>query len=955
MNYARYFTLLILFTCLSGLFAARVWDASASRKHYDPAPRLAYEAARADSATGFDVQKYVITLNISQSPNFISGNVLATVLAEDNLPSISYELVGLNVTEVRVNGQVSTYTHAGGLLTIPVFANANDSFQTQVFYSGTPQLSGNAYNVGMYFQPNSIFTISDPDAARFWWPCYDHPWDKAVVDLIISLRSDWKVAANGLRESIVEHGDGTATTTWRGWHPMTTYLVCITAGPYVEIAQTALNGNLPILNFVTQNQAANALIDLANLPEMIDYYSGLFGPYPFEKYGNATVSMSTFGAMEHQTMTTLGNYIITGNHTHELTIAHELVHQWYGNAVSFLDFKDVWLSEGFATYGEHLWVDHVDGWQAACDYVLSSYHQYYKNWENSYGAATIYDPAFTSYFSPPSYEKAASVLHMLRLKLGDDLFFQLLQQWFSSYRDGNVITSEFQAMAEGISGLDLQQFFQQWIFGKGIPSVRYRVMHKPATQELKVFAQSSSPTTTSFEVDLPFKLFNSSGSDSLLVKATPEGYANLYDDISTFDSLTANHNNWTLLQSVEEEAPRLIGAFPIPWGISVHWQGFSEAVNYKIYYREQGASTWTVVNEYWPCTQTHHSIVQLLNYQPYEVMIKAIDAEGFMSVESNILTATPRNFAFDNRLLVVDETRDGTGANISPTDAMVDDFYAAALWEYNFDEWDVANLGLPAIENLSLYRAILWHADDFSQNLAQDAEDVICNYLIGGGQMIFSGWRSAGTFSPEFWQIIAPEDPIEVFYDNAACLISASGLWWPDLVVDQSKLAATWNGMLPMINTFETTAEGLFIAQMPDGFNGTGRKAAIDLDRIFIYGFPLYFMEAEGVQEAVTRMMNRIVISTEDEQIPAAQMTLNVAPNPFNPSTKLQFSMPQAAKASLKLYNMKGQLLQVLHEGLLAKGNHSYTLELPNLPSAIYIISFEAAGKRLHKRISLLK
>jgi aminopeptidase N len=227
------------------------------KEHRKPAnmPRSGgTDSARAEIDTGFDVQKYTINISISQDPNHISGNVLAEVYAEDNLTEIVYDLIGLNVSEVRVNNAVVPYTHDQGLIHIPLAVSAGETFTTQVFYSGSPQLSGAPYNVGMYFRPNSIFTVSDPNAGRFWWPSYDHPWDKAVIDLIITMRSDWKVAANGIRESIVNNGDGTATTTWRGEHPMTTYLVCLTAGNYQEIPQTALQGELPIMNFVSPGQ-----------------------------------------------------------------------------------------------------------------------------------------------------------------------------------------------------------------------------------------------------------------------------------------------------------------------------------------------------------------------------------------------------------------------------------------------------------------------------------------------------------------------------------------------------------------------------------------------------------------------------------------------------------------------------------------------------------------------------
>ena len=957
MKAARFLIFLCLSTCLSSMFASRIWDASASRKYNFSQLGSGFQDAKADSATGFDVQKYEITLAISQNPNFVEGNVLATVLAEQSLNAINYELVGLAVSQVLVNGNPATYTHTDGIVSIAVNASPNQTFETQVFYSGTPQLSGGAYNVGMYFQTNSIFTISDPDAGRYWWPCYDHPWDKAVVDLIITMRSDWKVAANGLREGIVDNGNGTATTTWRGQNPMTTYLVCITAGPYQEIVQSAMNGQVPIQNFVTQNQYNNALVDFANLPAMIDYFSTLFGAYPFEKYGNATVSMSTFGAMEHQTMTTLGNYIITGNQTHELTVAHELAHQWYGNAVSFLDFPHVWLSEGFATYSEHLWVDHEEGWQAACNYVLSNYHQYYTNWENSYGAAVIYNPSFGNYFAPPSYEKAASVLHMLRLKMGDAQFFQLLQQWFSTYRDGNVVTAEFQAMAESISGLDLAQFFQQWIYGSGIPSVTLQLLHKEETSQLKVIAQSSSPTATSFAVDFPIKLSGTSGSDSLLVHATADEYINLFSNVSSFDELSLNHNNWTLLREISEIRPRLISAIGYSESARLQWEYFPGVECYEVYYRTSGSEDWIEL-DVGPIHLNYATLHQLSPNQEYEFMIRGMDNDGFLTRPSNILTARPVYLDLYKPLLVVDETRDGSGTDLSPDDSMVDDFYAAAISPYEYDEWDVATQGLPTLDDLSAYHTVIWHADDFTQNLAFEAENTLLSYIYGCGNLIFSGWRSMSSFSEVFWLNLLFDD-YSIYYDNAACL---TGLIcdeyndYPPLAIDQTKLAAPWNGMLPMINTFDTHYEGMYYAEMPESFNGANKKAGIKIGNSnWLMGFPLFYMEEAGVRNLMQNLLAVTNTAVEDAQSPAIQMALSVYPNPFNPSTKILFSMPNAGNARLKLYNVKGQLLEVLADELYSQGKHNLAMDMSEYASGIYILSLESAGKKLQKRITLMK
>lgn len=955
MRRAKYLFIIMLLLCGSAFAASRDWDLTHARKYnniqrYSPK----YQAARADSATGFDVQKYEITLSISQDPNYIQGKVLATVLAESALPSITYELVGLTVSGVKVNGSPSTYTHANGLLTIPVNAQMNDTFTTEVFYSGTPQLSGAPYNCGMIFRSNAIFTISDPDAGRFWWPCYDHPWDKAVIDLIITLRSDWKVAANGLRESIIDNGDGTSTSTWRGSHPMTTYLVCITAGPYVEIPQTALNGELPILNFVSSSQYNNALTDLSRLPLMIDYYSELFGTYPFEKYGNATVNMSTFGAMEHQTMTTLGNYIITGTQSQELVIAHELAHQWFGNAVSFLDFPDVWLSEGFATYSEHLWVDKTEGWQSACDYVLSSYHNYYKNWEANRTPPAIYNPDFANYFSPPSYEKAASVLHMLRLKMGDPLFFEFLQDWFATYKHGNVITSEFQQMAETHLDQDLTQFFQQWIFGTGIPSVQLTPLLKPSAQQMKVIATSTSPTATDFVVDLPLKLTQTAGADSLLITASPEGQSNLFEDVQSFGEIIPNYHNWTLLKEIEIISPQLTRALGSFEAIKLYWQSFSGATGYQAYYRPLGSENWLPANQGGTNHLNSCYVIGLDSGMEYELKLIALMPDGFQSLDSNVLRATTNVLPFTYELLVVDETRDGNGNPLNPTDEMVDTFYAAALAEHEYHEWDVAAEGLPSLEVLGNYRTTIWHADDNNQNLAWEMEDTLIEYLHNRGNLIIGGWRCAASFSDDFWSFVAPHTTR--YYDQAPCLIGVYDTEFPDLTLDQSKLPAAWNGMLPMVSTFSGSIHDFYQVDMPEGFNGTGKCAATRIgDRSWFMGVPLYYFEQQGVKELLDFFILLTNTAISEEVQSPALLSLKSYPNPFNPSTNITFDLPSAGKASLKVYNIKGQMVKLLADESFAKGSHTLSLELPAKPSGIYILALESNGKRITKRISLVK
>jgi hypothetical protein len=930
-------------------------------------PATAESHDRADSLTGFDVLSYDLTLSINQASHQINGNVLATVLAEQNLTSIPYNLIGLTVSSVLVNGEAAPYTHSNGIINISLNIPAGQTFTTQVFYSGIPQLSPAPYNIGMIFSGNTVFTISDPDAARYWWPCYDHPWDKAIVHLRITLRSDWKVAANGIRESIVDNGDGTSTTFWTGSHPMATYLACITCGPYEEINQIA--GTVPIQNFVMPNQYNNALSDLANLPDMVNYFSQAFGPYPFEKYGNAVVSMSTYGAMEHQTMTTLGSYIINGNGTYETTIAHELAHQWYGNAVSFLTFKDVWLSEGFATYSEHLWTDHTDGWQAACNYVAANFHQYYINWEAGAGPQVIYDPAFNDYFAPPSYEKAASVLHMLRLKMGNANFFQLLQNWFSSNNSGNVITSEFQAMAESISGQDLDQFFNQWIYSAGIPALEYTVWSNDEWYTpLKIKARTISNTSTPFHIEVPFRFENGAETDSLLVLADPDWYTNYYQNEYGPDAvLTANYHNWTLIRNAVELKPVLAECMPSNSSVLLAWDRFmnNSGLDYLIMRRQMGTTEWQQLNSE-PVSGYSYTDLTAQNGVTYQYAIAAVDTGDWISVLSNVLEATPVTFAFTQNLLVVDETRDGTGANINPNDTMVDDFYAAALSPIVHEDWDVASQGLPGLDILGMYRVVFWHADDFSQNLLADHLNTLGGYLLGGGKVLLSGWKTASILSDTFLQRFGGDPGLT--YDNSPCLISAQSTNYPELAVDPLKTLPAWNNMLPYIYTFSNADDQIYQANMNANAQGDGscialRHADQSSGAEFVFfGFPLYFMQPAGVRGFLQQIIPELLtpVANQDPSLPPAVASLEAYPNPFQSTTEFKLNLPSRETALLKIFNLKGQLVrtiavdaksagttQVLFDGRDGRGNR--------LPSGVYIVRMDHAGQTLVKRISLVK
>jgi aminopeptidase N len=210
-----------------------------------------------------------------------------------------------------------------------------------------------------------VWTLSEPDGARTWWPCKDTPADKAMVEEWWTVPASWTATGNGTLIGTETLPNSRKRFRWRSARPLTTYLVSIAATDYASFSDTytALDGTttMPVTYYVYSEDLTPARESFRNTPAMIAFYAETFGEYPFleDKYGVCAFPWS--GAMEHTTNTSYGYLLIDGGHGNDYVIAHELAHQWWGDSVSPEDWKDVWLNEGFASYSEALWAEHLGG------------------------------------------------------------------------------------------------------------------------------------------------------------------------------------------------------------------------------------------------------------------------------------------------------------------------------------------------------------------------------------------------------------------------------------------------------------------------------------------------------------------------------------------------------------------------------------------------------------------
>ena len=455
----------------------------------DLKPRLALlagmdtrEAAKtASNWREYDVKYYRLELTIDHIGKILYGRVgVSGSAAVTTLDSVMVNLLD-NMTIDSIYNQTGNlaYIHQNDHITVYLdkpYAQDELFFFTTV-YHGTPVV-GNSF-AGFRFSSRSglplITTLSEPFGARSWWPCNDITRDKAdSVDIFVTVDTSLVVSSNGLIVSDVDNGDGTHTTHWNSRYPIAPYLVSLGIHPYAVWHDYYVYGptdSMPIDFYVypDQDQYSRSFFD-GIIAHMIGVLSKPFGQYPFieEKYGCTHFDWN--GAMEHQTNTST---IASAFGYSQPIISHELGHQWWGDLVTCADWHHIWLNEGFATYAEALYFEADSG---------SVYYHAYMNGFDYGGGGSIYIQDTTdlwNIFGARVYDKGGWVLHMLRHVVGDSLFFDALTEYRRQYGWSYASTEDFQAVVETISGLDLDYFFQEWIYGTFRPEYRYSYLWEP--------------------------------------------------------------------------------------------------------------------------------------------------------------------------------------------------------------------------------------------------------------------------------------------------------------------------------------------------------------------------------------------------------------------------------------------------------------------------------------------
>jgi aminopeptidase N len=412
---------------------------------------------------GYDVSHYSLTLGYEPASNQLAGTAVITATATQDLSRFDLDLRGFSISRLEVNGQAATFTREGEqeLVITPSAGLASGSqFTVTIDYAGTPPIvtDPDGSIEGWVPTDDGAFVVGEPQGSPGWYPANDNPRDKARYDFSVTVPEGLTVMANGVLVSHVTTAGKTAWV-WRETDPMAPYLATATLGVFdLTISQV---GDIP--SYVAVDPTLSKGNVLRKLPEIVKLYESIYGSYPFNAVGSIVDDAKIVGySLETQTKP------VYDRMPDEATVAHELSHMWFGDSVTLTQWPDIWLHEGFATWSEWIWSEYSGNKTA---------QKYFDNLYNTPAQDTAFwtpppaDPGTPAFmFNGTIYYRGGMTLQALRQKVGDFAFFQIMRGWATQNRYGNVTTPQFISLAEQISGMQLDHFFDVWLYQPAKPT-----------------------------------------------------------------------------------------------------------------------------------------------------------------------------------------------------------------------------------------------------------------------------------------------------------------------------------------------------------------------------------------------------------------------------------------------------------------------------------------------------
>lgn len=517
------------------IWSAQVYGQEVACSHYKTIIKQSFNKTTVASPEEdqYDVKYVKLDIALTDTGVNISGNATTrSVVTATSMTAYVFELTPqLTIDSVLING-VSQAVNTNGDVRRVVLSSPlaqNTLFTAQVFYHGTPE-KGNGFFTRLGLNQykteaegiNVTYTLSEPYMSKDWWPCKQSLQDKIDSAAIwITVPDSTKAGSNGMLKQITPMPGNKLRYEWHTQYPIAYYLLSVAVAKYKDYSyKVALPGvadSMLVQNYIYDVGDISPLLktQLDSTTQMLQYFSEIFGVYPFykEKYGHCIAPL--FGGMEHQTMTTCGN---TGGGL----VAHELAHQWFGDHVTCATWKDIWLNEGFASYAEYLFYERYRGKNAA-DARMNSFHTSVLDKED--GNGKVYGDDTTSidriFSGRLSYNKPAAVLHMLRYEIANDsLFFAVLKTYQQNFANRNASTHDFLLLLNSVTGKDWAYFISQWIYNQGAPAFSLQWNKLGNTVFLNLAQRSTHPASIAmFNTSVDVKFIATDGDTTIRLRS----------------------------------------------------------------------------------------------------------------------------------------------------------------------------------------------------------------------------------------------------------------------------------------------------------------------------------------------------------------------------------------------------------------------------------------------------
>ncbi|TDX00296.1 M1 family metallopeptidase [Dinghuibacter silviterrae] len=417
-----------------------------------------------------DMQHYTFALTLSDTTNRIHGVAAVTVRFNSARTWFRLDLAGrMRVSSVREGRKKVPFLQDAGALSLRVKARKRSRHTYRIVYAGTPSdgliISTNKYGSRTFFGDNW------PDRAHQWLPCVDRPGDKAGLDFIVTAPDHYRVIAPGIKTEDVLLSEHLRRTHWVEKVPVPTKVMVIGVAEFAISPQVFIQG-IPVNAYVFPQNRERGFRDYAWADSILPFYIRKVGPYAYEKLANVQ-SKTIFGGMENASAIFYSETSVGSRGVEEL-MAHEIAHQWFGDAVTETDYRHLWLSEGFATYMTHLYMEDRYGPDTLRKGMAADRKTVlvFARRQTIPVVDTGRHGGYMQLLNANSYQKGGWVLHMLRRSVGDSLFWAGIRRYFATYDGRNASTDSFRLVMETVCARDLGPFFTQWLYTPGVPRLR---------------------------------------------------------------------------------------------------------------------------------------------------------------------------------------------------------------------------------------------------------------------------------------------------------------------------------------------------------------------------------------------------------------------------------------------------------------------------------------------------